>query len=210
MIVTNGSSFDKNLTNSDAQKLKDKDQPKAKQDTAKEKKAVKEDGKDQKVDSAPAAETAAKPATKAAAPKKKDGGSAAKESREQTPKLSIDTKREQVKAMLEQSVATPKVELEVVEEEIAGDEAKKLEQQVSSPQMLQTPRKDLDRNMSPDKVSDKVSTTQMSPFKTPCKGPDDKSATKEGRHSFLQSFNSDQMSLRKSLIENPYSSFISL
>ena len=78
--------------------------------------------------------------------------------------------------------------------------------------MLQTPRKDLDRNMSPDKVSDKdkVLVAQMSPFKTPSKAPDDKSATKEGRHSFLQSFNSDQMSLRKSLIENPYSSFISL
>lgn len=64
--------------------------------------------------------------------------------------------------------------------------------------------------MSPDKVSDQVSTTQMSPFKTPCKA-EDKSAAKEGRHSFLQSFNSEGgMSLRKSLIENPYSSFISL
>lgn len=63
--------------------------------------------------------------------------------------------------------------------------------------------------MSPDKVLD-VETTQMSPFKTPCKGPDDKSAAKEGRHSFLQSFASDQQSMRKSLIENPYSSFISL
>ncbi len=47
-----------------------------------------------------------------------------------------------------------------------------------------------------------------SPFKTPAK-EDDKSATKR-EHSFLQSFGSDQMSLRKSLIENPYSSFISL
>jgi len=55
--------------------------------------------------------------------------------------------------MLEQSVATPKVELEVVEEEM-GNEAPKADAQVSSPQMLQTPRKDLDRNMSPDKVSD--------------------------------------------------------
>lgn len=76
--------------------------------------------------------------------------------------------------------------------------------------MLQTPRKDLDRNLSPDKASDKAAAAATSPFKTPCKGPDDKSATKEGRHSFLQSFNSDGMSLRKSLIENPYSSFISL
>ena len=56
--------------------------------------------------------------------------------------------------MLEQSVATPKVELQVVEEEMAGKEAPKADAQVSSPQMLQTPRKDLDRNMSPDKVSD--------------------------------------------------------
>ena len=112
--------------------------------------------------------------------------------------------------MLEQSVATPQGELEVVEEEAASKEVPKVETQVTSPQMLQTPRKDLDRNMSPDKVSAKASDAQMSPFKTPCKGPDDKSATKEGRHSFLQSFNSDQMSLRKSLIENPYSSFISL
>ena len=37
-----------------------------------------------------------------------------------------------------------------------------------------------------------------------------KSAAKEGQHSFLQSFASDQMSARKSVIENPYSSFISL
>lgn len=83
-------------------------------------------------------------------------------------------------------------------------------EQVSSPEMLQTPRKDLDRNMSPDKASGKADAAATSPFKTPNKGPDDKSATKEGRHSFLQSFNSDGMSLRKSLIENPYSSFISL
>jgi hypothetical protein len=76
--------------------------------------------------------------------------------------------------------------------------------------MLQTPRKDLDRNMSPDKAGDKAVVAATSPFKTPCKGPDDKSATKDGKHSFMQSFNSDQMSLRKSTIENPYSSFISL
>jgi hypothetical protein len=128
--------------------------------------------------------------------------------RTEAPKLSIDTKRAQVKAMLEAD-ATPKGELEVVTEEMPPADAANPETLVSSPQMLQTPRKDQDRNLSPDKVSDKVSTTQMSPFKTPCKGPDG-SAAKEGRHSFLQSFNSDQMSMRKSLIENPYSSFISL
>ena len=103
--------------------------------------------------------------------------------------------------------ATPKGELEVVAEE--GTDALKPDP-ASSPQMLQTPRKDLHRNMSPDKASEKASANPSSPFKTPCKGPDDKSAAKEGRHSFLQSFNSDQMSMRKSLIENPYSSFISL
>jgi hypothetical protein len=223
LIVTNGSSFDKNLTSSDAEQLKDKDTSETGAATAGRKAATK------KVDAAPAAGTGAKPTTRTTKAKdtttkdtkaktktaqgtdekKATAATPAKESREQAPKLSIDTKREQVKAMLEQSVATPKVELEVVEEEMAGGEAQ-ADKQVSSPQMLQTPRKDLDRNMSPDKVSDQASTTQMSPFKTPCKA-DDKSATKEGRHSFLQSFNSEGgMSLRKSLIENPYSSFISL
>lgn len=214
------------MTSSDAENLKDKD-TKGTKDTA-----VSKDSKDsKKVDAAPATRAGAKPAAKATktalASKDKDtkakdtkatiaakskttpSASPTKAGREEAPKLSIDTKREQVKAMLEQSVATPKVELEVVEEELVGD-AQRPDNQVSSPQMLQTPRKDLDRNMSPDKVSDQASVTQMSPFKTPCKA-EDKSAAKEGRHSFLQSFNSEGgMSLRKSLIENPYSSFISL
>lgn len=217
LIVTNGSSFDKNLTSSDAVKLKGKDTDRkgATAATGSSKTPA-----DSTRPPASARGAAAKPAagatprdTKAKAgkaAKEAPGASPTKEGREPTPKLSIDTKREQVKAMLEQSVATPKVELEVVEEEMVGADGQKAEIPASSPQMLQTPRKDLDRNMSPDKVSDQASTTQMSPFKTPCKA-EDKSATKEGRHSFLQSFNSEGgMSLRKSLIENPYSSFISL
>lgn len=217
LIVTNGSSFDKNLTSSDAVKLKDKDTGR-KGDTAAtgSSKAPADPTRPPASARGAAAKTAAGATprdTKAKAgkaAKEAPGASPTKEGREPTPKLSIDTKREQVKAMLEQSVATPKVELEVVEEEMVGADGQKAEIPASSPQMLQTPRKDLDRNMSPDKVSDQASTTQMSPFKTPCKA-EDKSATKEGRHSFLQSFNSEGgMSLRKSLIENPYSSFISL
>ena len=192
LIVTNGSAFDAKLTNSDAQQLKGKEEEGAPAQAA------------GKAEAPPAKETAAEPAAKAAEPESKE----AEATREQPPKLSIDTRREQVKAMLEQSVATPQAELEVVEEEAAAKEAPKVETQVTSPQMLQTPRKDLDRNMSPDKASAKAS--DASPYKTPCKADGDKSGAKEGRHSFLQSFNSDQMSLRKSLIENPYSSFISL
>jgi hypothetical protein len=75
--------------------------------------------------------------------------------------------------------------------------------------MLRTPGKDVKNAISPDKVDNKANLEPAaSPFKTPAK-EDDKSATKRD-HSFLQSFGSDQMSLRKSLIENPYSSFISL
>jgi hypothetical protein len=134
LIVTNGSSFDKNLTSSDAEKLKDKDTSEA--DPKADSKAA-----TKKVDAAPAA--GAKPAAKATKAKdtttkdtkakatktqgtdekKAPGASPVKESREKASKLSIDTKREQVKAMLEQSVATPKVELEVVEEEMVGGEA---------------------------------------------------------------------------------------
>lgn len=75
--------------------------------------------------------------------------------------------------------------------------------------MPQTPRKDEDKEMSPDQVAEVV-TENMSPFKTPSKTPADQVDGKEGRHSFLQSFTSDQQSMRKSMIENPYSSFISL
>ena len=113
--------------------------------------------------------------------------------------------------MLAQSEAAqnPYGELEVVEEETAAGEGEKQASKKVAEEAHQTPSKDQDKNASPDKVADVV-TAQMSPFKTPCKGPDDKSAAKEGRHSFLQSFTSDQQSMRKSLIENPYSSFISL
>ena len=111
MIVTNGSTFDKNLTNSDAVNLKDKDQ-KQKQDAP-------------KVAETPVKDAAAKPADPVA--KDADG---AKE--KDAAKLSIDTKREQVKAMLEQSAATPQA-LEGVEEKATGADAPKLEQ--SSPTM---------------------------------------------------------------------------
>ena len=225
--MTNGSSFDKNLTTSDAQPLKDKEKEAA--EVRSEPAAETKKGAD-KVDRAPEATAAAKPAAakkdpktardvkdvkdpkkRAVAPATSTAKTAktAKTTRTEAPKLSIDTKRAQVKAMLDQSEATPKGELEVVTEEMPPADAANPGTQAGSPQGLQTPRKDEDRNVSPDKVSDKASTAQMSPFKTPCKGPDG-SAAKEGRHSFLQSFNSDQMSMRKSLIENPYSSFISL
>ena len=110
MIVTNGSTFDKNLTNSDAVNLKDKDQQN-------------EDAP--KVAETPVKDAAAKPADPVA--KDADG---AKE--KDAAKLSIDTKREQVKAMLEQSAATPQA-LEGVEEKATGADAPKLEQ--SSPAM---------------------------------------------------------------------------
>lgn len=76
--------------------------------------------------------------------------------------------------------------------------------------MLRTPGKDVKNAISPEKVDEKSKMDPAaSPFKTPVVKEDDKSATKRD-HSFMQSFGSDQMSLRKSLIENPYSSFISL
>lgn len=86
MIVTNGTTFDKNLTSSDGERLKE-------QEAAKEK--------------VPAIEKKAEapvkvPATKPAEAEVEEAGPApVKEAREQAPKLSIDTKREQVKAMLE-------------------------------------------------------------------------------------------------------------
>ena len=141
--------------------------------------------------------------------------------------MSIDTQKKQLKDQLKESVAsTPKVVLEVVEEEIANRDEnsitktdEKIEEKVeennnTNPTMLRTPGKDVKTDISPDKVEasndqpkvDEVASA--SPFKTPAK-EDDKSATKRD-HSFLQSFGSDQMSMRKSLIENPYSSFISL
>ena len=74
--------------------------------------------------------------------------------------------------------------------------------------MLTTPSKDGNKNISPIKVDGKVpNDVAPSPFKTPGKGDDDKV---NRDNSFIKSFGSDQMSLIKSLIENPYSSFISL
>lgn len=49
--------------------------------------------------------------------------------------------------------------------------------------MHQTPRKDGNLNISPDKVDDKTNKDQSSPFKTPAKG-EGESATKRD-HSFL-------------------------
>lgn len=110
MIVTNGSTFDKNLTSSDAENLKDKEQATKAADKADETAKV-----DKKKDHS------ANPSI----PESKAGA-------KEAPQLSIDTKREQVKAMLEQTVTNSK-DLEVVEEEAAGADAQKLEKQVSSP-----------------------------------------------------------------------------
>ena len=75
--------------------------------------------------------------------------------------------------------------------------------------MLTTPSKDVSKNISPIKVDDKAAKDSApSPFKTPAKEDDKANVNRD--NSFIKSFGSDQMSLRKSLIENPYSSFISL
>ena len=76
-------------------------------------------------------------------------------------------------------------------------------QKAGSPQMMQTPGKNDGRNVSPDKEKTQ-GNPPASPFKTPNKVPDDKNP------AFMQSFTSENMSARKSMIENPYSSFISM
>ena len=113
--------------------------------------------------------------------------------------------------MLRQSGAAPKRELGVVKEEVTTAE-KNGEPQESREGGPSTPRKDQERNKSVDKLSDKAGTTPMSPFKTPSKGPEEKGVAEVGGQSFLQSSNSDQLepSMRKSVLENPYNSFISL
>lgn len=131
LIVTNGSSLDKNLKSVDAEALEDKQNDSKDAEAAAEKETKKGT---EKVDRTSKAATTAKTTTAAKKDtkdtaaakdtKKKTPTTAAgtsKQSKPEPPKLSIDTKREQVKAMLAQTqVAQPPYgELEVVEEESA-------------------------------------------------------------------------------------------
>lgn len=113
--------------------------------------------------------------------------------------------------MLAQSQADQALQkdLETIKEVAATSDVKNQDSKDESADMPCTPRKDQDRNQSPEKVAEVV-TENMSPFKTPSKAAGEQSELREGRHSLMQSFTSDQQSMRKSLIENPYSSFISL
>ena len=228
IIVTNGSSFDKNLTSSDAETLKDKEKERTAAkalptDTARN---IKQ-GAEVKTGRTSTLHTRTPTATNSSTvkkdtkttttttmsnPKYKKAANTTRvgSARQDAAKLSIEAKREQVKAMLRQSGAAPKRELGVVKEEVATAD-KSAEPQESLEEKLSTPRKDQDRNKSADKLSDKAGATEMSPFKTPNKGLDDKGVPEVGQ-SFLQSSNSDHLepSMRKSVIENPYNSFISL
>ena len=228
IIVTNGSSFDKNLTSSDAETLKDKEKESTAAkalpttDTARN---IKQ-GAEVKTGRTSTLHTRTPTATNSSTvkkdtktttttmsnPKYKKAANTARvgSARQDAAKLSIEAKREQVKAMLRQSGAAPKRELGVVKEEVATAD-KSAEPQESLEEKLSTPRKDQERNKSADKLSDKAGATEMSPFKTPNKGLDDKGVPEVGQ-SFLQSSSSDHLepSMRKSVIENPYNSFISL
>lgn len=180
LIVSSGSAFDRDLAKSDVQKLKDSEAAEA---TAKGNATA---ATGQKTDGSKA---------DGAEPLESVGSADAKEGKDQAPKLSIETQREEVKAaLLAKSSGKAGGDLPV-----DGADPQKAD----SPQMMQTPGKNDDRNVSPDKEKAQ-GNPPASPFKTPNKVPDHKNP------SFMQSFASENMSARKSVIENPYSSFISM
>lgn len=137
IIVTNGSSFDKNLTSSDAETLKDKEKERTAAkalptDTARN---IKQ-GAEVKTGRTSTLHTRTPTATNSSTvkkdtkttttttmsnPKYKKAANTTRvgSARQDAAKLSIEAKREQVKAMLRQSGAAPKRELGVVKEEVA-------------------------------------------------------------------------------------------